>query len=100
MWFALALAAALAQAGQFAVIKGRARHLHPFLIMLGTQVIGVTVWSLITWAAGASFAAPGRLPGWGIAALVLATLTNYLLARASPAADLSVPPPVLGGGPL
>ena len=58
MWFALALGAALAQAGQFAVVKGRGRHLHPFLIMLGTQVIGVIVWSVITWVTGASFLAP------------------------------------------
>ena len=100
MWFALALAAALAQAGQFAVVKGRARHLSPFVIMLGTQVIGLAVWSVITWAAGASFAAPWRLPGWVIAAIVLATVMNYLLARASAAGDLSVVAPVLAVAPL
>jgi hypothetical protein len=38
MWFALALAAALTQAGQFAVVKGRARHLPPFVIMLCRQL--------------------------------------------------------------
>ena len=83
MWFALALGAALAQAGQFAVVKGRGRHLHPFLIMLGTQVIGVIVWSVITWVTGASFLAPWRMAGWVIAAVLLATVMNYLLARAS-----------------
>jgi len=100
MWFALALGAALAQAGQFAVVKGRGRHLHPFLIMLGTQVIGVIVWSVITWVTGASFLAPWRMAGWVIAAVLLATVMNYLLARASAAGDLSVLAPLLAIAPL
>jgi len=100
MWFALALGAALAQAGQFAVVKGRARHLHPFVIMLGNQVIGVIVWSVITLVAGASFRAPWRLAGWVIAAVLLATVVNYLLARASAAGDLSVLAPLLAIAPL
>jgi len=100
MWFALALGAALAQAGQFAVVKGRGRHLHPFVIMLGTQVIGVIVWSVITWVTGASFLAPWRLAGWVIAAVLLATVMNYLLARASAAGDLSVLAPLLAIAPL
>ena len=100
MWFALALGAALVQAGQFAVVKGRGRHLHPFLIMLGTQVIGVIVWSVITWVTGASFLAPWRMAGWVIAAVLLATVMNYLLARASAAGDLSVLAPLLAIAPL
>ena len=100
MWFTLALAAALAQAGQFAVVKARARHLHPFVIMLGTQLIGVTLWSVIARMTGASFAAPWRLPGWLASAIVLATVMNYLLARASRAGDLSVLAPVLAVTPL
>ena len=100
MWFALALAAALAQAGQFAVVKARARHLHPFVIMLGTQVLGLAAWTVITWVSGASFAAPWRLAGWVIAAVVLATVMNYLLARASAGGDLSILAPVLAIAPL
>src|ERR1043166_5100251 len=100
MWFALALAAALTQAGQFAVIKARARHLHPFVIMLGTQVLGVGAWSVITLVTGGSFAAPWRLPGWMVAAIVLATVMNYLLARASAGGDLSILAPILAVAPL
>jgi drug/metabolite transporter (DMT)-like permease len=100
MWFALALAAALAQTGQFAVVKARARHLHPFVIMLGTQVLGMLAWSLITAVSGASFAAPWRLAGWVIAAVALATVMNYLLARASAGGDLSIVAPLLAIAPL
>ena len=46
MWFALALAAALTQAGQFAVVKGRARSLSPLVIIFWTQSLGLTVWAL------------------------------------------------------
>jgi drug/metabolite transporter (DMT)-like permease len=100
MWFALAVAAALAQAGQFAVVKARARHLHPFVIMLGTQTLGLLVWALITWHTDGSFAAPWRLPGWVVAAVVLATVMNYLLARASRGGDLSIVAPILAIAPL
>jgi len=70
------------------------------LIMLGTQVIGVIVWSVITWVTGASFLAPWRMAGWVIAAVLLATVMNYLLARASAAGDLSVLAPLLAIAPL
>jgi len=100
MWFALALGAALAQAGQFAVVKGRGRRLHPFVIMLGTQVLGLAAWTVITWVSGASFAAPWRLAGWVIAAVVLATVMNYLLARASAGGDLSILAPLLAIAPI
>jgi len=100
MWFALALGAALAQAGQFAVVKGRGRRLHPFVIMLGTQVLGLAAWTVVTRVSGASFAAPWRLAGWVIAAVVLATVMNYLLARASASGDLSILAPLLAIAPL
>lgn len=100
MWFALAVAAALAQAGQFTVIKARARALHPFVIMLGTQTFGVLAWAVITRLADGSFAAPWRLPGWVVAAVVLATVMNYLLARASRGGDLSIVAPILAVAPL
>ena len=100
MWFALALGAALAQAGQLTVVKARARHLHPFVIMLWTQMIGLAVWSAVTWLAGASFAAPWRLAGWVIAAVVVAAAMNYLLARASAGGDLSIVAPILAVAPI
>jgi drug/metabolite transporter (DMT)-like permease len=49
---------------------------------------------------GASFLAPWRLAGWVIAAVLLATVMNYLLARASAAGDLSVVAPLLAIAPL
>jgi drug/metabolite transporter (DMT)-like permease len=100
VWFALALGAALAQAGQFAVVKARARHLHPFVIMLWTQVTGLGVWSTVTWLSGASFAAPWRLAGWVMAAVVVAAAMNYLLARASAGGDLSMVAPILAVAPI
>ena len=44
MWFALALAAAVTQAGQFAVVKGRARSLSPLVLIFWTQTLGLAVW--------------------------------------------------------
>src|SRR5436309_6722845 len=43
-WFALSLAAALTQAAQFAVVKGRARAIPPLVIVAGTQTVAFTVW--------------------------------------------------------
>ena len=100
MWFALALGAALAQAAQFAVVKARARHLHPLVIMLGTQLIGLAVWSVVAWLGRVSFTALWRLGGWVIAAVVVAAVMNYLLARASASGDLSIVAPILALAPV
>src|SRR5262249_25449924 len=43
-WFALSLAAALTQAAQFAVVKGRARAIPPLVIVAGTQTVALAAW--------------------------------------------------------
>jgi drug/metabolite transporter (DMT)-like permease len=100
MWFALALAAALSQAGQFTVIKARARHLHPFVIMLWTQTLGLVAWSAWTRLGGYSFRAPWTLAPWVLAAVALAAAMNYLLTRASAGGDISIVAPVLAVSPI
>src|SRR5678809_1235596 len=45
-WFALSLAAALTQAAQFAVVKGRAQVIPPLAIVAGTQLVAFTTWFL------------------------------------------------------
>jgi drug/metabolite transporter (DMT)-like permease len=100
MWFAFALIAALLQAGQFAVVKGRARHIPPLVIMLWTQVLSLVAFAAWCWAIGASFTEPWRHAGWVLAAVALAGAMNYLLARASAGGDLSVIGPVLALSPI
>jgi drug/metabolite transporter (DMT)-like permease len=100
MWFALALGAALAQSVQLAVIKGRARHLHPFVIMLWAQSLALGAWVAATWLQGDSFTAPWRLGGWVVAAIGFALAMNYLLTRASAGGDISLVAPVLAVSPI
>jgi len=46
-WFALSLAAALTQAAQFAVVKGRAQAIPPLAIVAGTQLVAFTLVPLL-----------------------------------------------------
>jgi drug/metabolite transporter (DMT)-like permease len=100
MWFVLSLGAAVVQAGQFAVVKGRARHIAPLVIMLWTQTFSALSFGAWTWLTGASFAAPWAHAGWVLAAVALAGAMNYLLARASASGDISVVGPVLALSPI
>ncbi len=100
MWFALALTSAVFQAGQFAVVKGRARHISPLVIMVSAQAAGLVAWSVCGWLTGASFSAPWRHFGWVLAAVGSAGAMNYLLARATTGGDISVVGPVLALSPV
>ena len=57
MWFGLSLVGALFQAGQYTVVKGWGRHLHPFTIMLWTQAFSLAAFGAWARLAGHSFAA-------------------------------------------
>src|SRR5262249_3440200 len=57
-WFALSLAAALTQAAQFAVVKGRARAIPPLVIVAGTQTVALAVWLGFFLVSGHPFTPP------------------------------------------
>ena len=100
MWFALALAAALMQAGQFAVVKGRARSLSPLVIIFWTQAMGLTVWLLYFLTTRAPYRMTGAMWPWVLASVVLASAMSYLLVRASAGGDISIVGPVLALSPI
>ena len=99
-WFALSLAAAVTQAAQFAVLKGRARAISPLVIVAWTQLVAFLAWVVFFAISGQSLVWPG--PAWlGIAAsVVLVTGMSGLIARASSRGDISVVGPVYALSPL
>ncbi|HUF94125.1 MAG TPA: DMT family transporter [Candidatus Limnocylindria bacterium] len=100
MWFALALAAAVTQAGQFAVVKGRARSLSPLVLIFWTQTLGLTVWMAYFLATGAPYRMTGPMWPWVLSSVVLASTMSYLLLRASAGGDISIVGPVLALSPI
>ena len=60
-WFALSLAAALTQAAQFAVVKGRGKPIPPLAIVAGTQLVAFTAWFLYFVITREPFTPPGRV---------------------------------------
>lgn len=100
MWFALALAAALTQAGQFAMVKGRARGLAPLVIIFWTQTLGLAVWMAYFLATGAPYRMTSAMWPWALASVVLASAMSYLLVRASAGGDISIVGPVLALSPI
>jgi len=100
MWFGLSLVGAVFQAGQYTVVKGWGRHLHPFTIMLWTQAVSLAAFAAWARLAGDSFAAPWRYMGWVLTAVGLAGAMNYLIARASARGDISIVGPILALSPI
>jgi drug/metabolite transporter (DMT)-like permease len=100
MWFALALAAALTQAGQFAVVKRRARSLSPLVLIFWTQTLGVAVWTVYFLATGAPYRLAPEMWPWVFASVVLAAAMSYLLVRASAGGDISIVGPVVALSPI
>jgi drug/metabolite transporter (DMT)-like permease len=99
-WFALSLAAAVTQAAQFAVLKGRARDISPLVIVVWTQLVAFVGWlsffavteQLLVW--------PGRAWLAIAASVVLVTGMSGLIARASARGDISVVGPVYALSPI
>ena len=99
-WFALALGAAILQAGQIAFVKGQARHIPPLILVFWTQVVGMVAWSLGIWLAGGRIDIPRDMWGWILLATGCAGVYSYLLTRASARGDISIVGPVLALAPV
>src|SRR5437660_6622039 len=99
-WFALSLAAALTQAAQFAVVKGRARAIPPLVIVAGTQTVALTVWLGFFLVSGHPFTPPRSAWPAIAASSILVTGMGGLLARASARGDISVVGPVFALSPI
>lgn len=99
-WFALSLAAAVTQAAQFAVLKGRAREISPLVIVAWTQLVAFLGWLAFFATTGHALVWPGR--AWlGIAASVVLVMgMSGLIARASARGDISVVGPVYALSPI
>jgi drug/metabolite transporter (DMT)-like permease len=82
------------------VVKGRARHLPPFVIVAWTQAVAFSTWAVFFAVSGHAFVWPG--PAWlAIAAsAVLVAGMGSLLARASARGDISVVGPIFALSPL
>src|SRR3989442_577590 len=99
-WFALCLAAALTQAAQFAVVKGRARAIPPLVIVAGAQTGALTVWRGFFLVSGHPFTPPRSAWPAIAASSILVTGMSSLLARASARGDISIVGPVFALSPI
>ncbi|MGH7397510.1 MAG: DMT family transporter [Candidatus Rokuibacteriota bacterium] len=99
-WFGLSLGAALTQAVQFAVIKGRAREIPPVVIVAWTQAVACAAWIIFFLVTGHPFVPPG--PAWPAVAAssILVLGMSGLLARASARGDISIVGPILALSPI
>ena len=99
-WFLLSLGAAVTQATQFAVIKGRARNLAPLAIVMWTQSVAFVAWVIYFAIARHAVDVP-RFTWLAIAtSAVLVLGMSGLLARASARGDISVVGPVFALSPV
>jgi uncharacterized membrane protein len=100
-WFALSLGAAVTQAGQFAVVKARARDLSPLVVVASNQLVAVTAWGVWFVASGHAHVRPqGRVWLAIVGSAALVAVMNALLARASARGDISVVGPVFALSPI
>lgn len=100
MWFGIALGAALTQAGQFALVKARARQIPPLVLVLWAQALGLATWGALFLLTGWPFTLPVALLGWLAAGGVLVATMAALVARASARGDISVVGPMLALSPV
>ncbi|HEX7213754.1 MAG TPA: EamA family transporter, partial [Methylomirabilota bacterium] len=97
----LSLGAALTQAAQFALVKGRARAIPPLVIVAWTQSVAGAAWALYFLVSGRPFVSPGT-DTWSaiVASWFLVLGMSGLLARASARGDISIVGPILALSPL
>jgi drug/metabolite transporter (DMT)-like permease len=96
----LSLGAALTQAVQFAVVKGRARDIPPLVIVAWTQGVACAAWIAFFLVSGRAFTAPGAAwPAIAVSCLLVLGMTG-LLARASARGDISIVGPILALSPV
>jgi drug/metabolite transporter (DMT)-like permease len=96
----LSLGAAVTQAAQFAVVKGRARDIPPLVIVVWTQGVAVAAWLVYFAVSRRPFVAPGEAWPAVIGSAVLVVGMNALLARASARGDISIVGPVFALSPV
>jgi drug/metabolite transporter (DMT)-like permease len=100
MRFVLSLGAALLQAGQLAVVKGRARAIPPLVIVAWTQTVAFTAWVVFFAVSSQSVGAP-RTAWTAIAVSALLVMgMSGLLARAAARGDISIVGPILALSPI
>jgi drug/metabolite transporter (DMT)-like permease len=88
------------QAGQFAVVKGRARAVPPLVVVVWTQGVAVGAWLVFFAVSGRAFVSPGTVWPAVATSAVLVLGMNALLARASARGDISVVGPVFALSPV
>jgi drug/metabolite transporter (DMT)-like permease len=96
----LSLGAAVTQAAQFAVVKGRGRDIPPLVIVVWTQAVGVVAWLVFFVVSGRSFVPPGVAWPAVLGSAVLVIGMNALLARASARGDISIVGPIFALSPV
>jgi drug/metabolite transporter (DMT)-like permease len=99
-WFVLSFGAALTQAAQFAVVKGRGRDIPPLVIVTWTQGVAAVAWAVFFGVSGEPFVPPGRAWPAVAASAVLVIGMGGLIARASARGDISVVGPVFALSPV
>ncbi|MGH7355441.1 MAG: EamA family transporter [Candidatus Rokuibacteriota bacterium] len=99
-WFVLSLGAAVTQAAQFAVVKGRARAIPPLVLVAWTQAVATVVWIAFFALTSEEFVPPGDAWPAVAASAVLVIGMGGLLARASARGDISVVGPVFALSPI
>lgn len=96
----LSLGAALTQAVQFAVVKGRARDISPLVIVAWTQGTACAAWIAFFLVSGHRFVPPGATWPAVAASSLLVLGMSGLLARASARGDISIVGPILALSPI
>ena len=96
----LSLGAALTQAAQFAVVKGRARAIPPIVIVAWTQSVATLAWLVFFAVSGHAFTwSRAAWPAVLGSALLVAGMAT-LIARASARGDISIVGPVYALSPI
>ena len=96
----LSLGAALTQATQFAVVKGRARDIPPLVVVAWTQGVAAAAWVAFFLVSGHAFVPPGAAWPAVAASAVLVLGMSGLLALASARGDISIVGPILALSPV
>jgi drug/metabolite transporter (DMT)-like permease len=99
-WFVLSLGAAVTQATQFAVVKGRGREIPPLVIVTWTQGVAFLAWLAFFLLSRSPFTPPGAAWPAVAASAVLVLGMGGLLARASAHGDISIVGPVFALSPI
>jgi drug/metabolite transporter (DMT)-like permease len=99
-WFVLSLGAAVTQATQFAVVKGRGREIPPLVIVTWTQGVAFLAWLAFFALTDSPFVAPRAVWPAILASTLLVLGMSGLLARASARGDISIVGPIFALSPV